>query len=226
MFNLVIIQGWLANLTLSHLLGGYIHCCSNEFFTLTAATSGVTYTRWGRTSCPSNTDAQLVYSGRAGGTNHGAQGGSAEIICLPDNPDYIPGSLNISLSMFKNVVQGTEYEVNYDLPGSSQSIQHVHQQNAPCAVCDVPTRARVIMIPAKTTCPSSLTREYYGYLMTDYDGHYRSSYTCLDVDPETIPGESSDTDPSVLYHTVTDCNGLLCPPYEDNLQLSCVVCTK
>ena len=104
-------------------------------------------------------------------------------------------------------------EVNYNLPGSSQPIQHIHQQNAPCTVCDIPTRARVIMIPAKTMCPSSWTREYYGYLMTDYDGHYKSSYTCLDVDPETIPGESGDTDPSVLYHTVTDCNGLLCPPY-------------
>jgi hypothetical protein len=187
-----------------------------------AAVSGVTYTRWGRTSCPNDTEAQLVYSGRAGGSNQLAQGGSAEKICLPDNPDYIPGSIDLSFTILKSVVQGAELEVG--LRGNP--LQHLSEENAPCAVCDVPTRARVIMVPAKTVCPPSWTREYYGFLMTEYDGYYRSSYTCIDVDSEPIPGESSNTSPSLFYHTVTDCNGLLCPPYENNRQLSCVVCTK
>ena len=163
----------------------------------------------------------MVYSGRAGGTNFNAQGGSAEKLCLPDNPDYIPGSVNLSAIEWKSVVQGVEYEIN---PGSP--LRYIHQQNAPCAVCDVPTRARVIMVPAKTVCPPSWTREYYGYLMTEYDDYYRSTYTCIDIDPEVVPGESSDANPSFIYHTVTDCNGLLCPPYENGRQLSCVVCTK
>ena len=187
----------------------------------------MTYTRWGRTSCPNDTEAQLVYSGRAGGTKFNVQGGAAERICLPDDPDYIPGSVDISPSQhqaYKSVVQGTEYEVNYAIPGNP--LQHLHQQNAPCAVCDVPIRSRVIMVPAKTVCPPSWTREYYGYLMTEHDGHYRSSYTCVDIDPEVVPGESNHTDPSLIYPTVTDCNGLLCPPYENNRLLYCVVCTK
>ena len=201
--------------------------CAKWISLLTAAVSGVTYIRWGRASCPNDTEAQLVYSGRAGGTNYMARGGSAERICLPDDPDYIPGSIDLSPSpdqAIKGVVQGAELQVNYGVPGNP--LQHLHNHNAPCAVCFVPVRSTTIMIPAKTVCPSSWTREYYGYLMTESDNNYRSSYTCLDVDPEPVAGEGSNTSPSFLYHTVTDCNGLSCPLYENNRQLSCVVCTK
>ena len=187
----------------------------------------MTYIRWGGTSCPNDTDAQLVYSGRAGGTNWNSPGGSAERICLPENPDYITESINLSAHRHKSVVQGVEYEVNYNALGDPIGpLAHLHEQNAPCAVCDVPTRSRAIMVPAKTDCPSSWTREYYGYLMADYDARYRSVYTCLDIDSEAVAGEGSDTNPSLFYHTVTDCNGLSCPPYENNRMLSCVVCTK
>ena len=186
--------------------------------------SGVTYTRWERTSCPSNTEAQLVYSGRAGGTNFAAHGGSAERISrsLPDDPDYIPGSLNLSSSSAKSVVQGVELEVGY----IGSPYEHLHDHNAPCAVCLVPTRSTTIVIPAKTVCPLTWTREYYGFLMTDYDGFFRSSYVCLDANPEVIPTASNDTNPSLLFHAVTDCNGIACPPYESEHMLSCVVCTK
>ena len=199
-----------------------------DYSSQTAGISGVTYTRWGRTSCPNDTDAQLVYSGRAGGTNFNARGGSAEKLCLPDNPDYnIPGTLDLSSSpvqQYKGVIQGVEYEPNYGIPGNP--IQHLDDHNAPCAVCDVPTRARVIMIPAKTVCPSTWTREYYGYLVTEHVGHYRSSYSCIDVDSEVVAGTGGTENPSLFYPTVTDCNGLSCPPYVNNHMLSCVVCTK
>ncbi len=42
----------------------------------------------------SSSRAELVYSGRAGGTNHITSGGPAEIlICLPDDPDYFLGEV-------------------------------------------------------------------------------------------------------------------------------------
>ena len=176
----------------------------------------MTYTRWGKSSCPNDTDAQLVYSGRAGEP----QGGSAERICLPDDPDYnILGSIDLSSSLHKTVVQGAEYEADYPA-------QHLDDQNAPCAVCFIPTRSTIIMMPAKTTCPSSWTREYYGYLTTEHEANYRSMYSCMDVDPEVVPGTRSNTNPSLFYPTVTNCNGLVCPPYINNHMLSCVVCTK
>ena len=202
-------------------------CSCFSFFSQTAAVTGVTYTRWGKTSCPNNTDAELVYSGRAGGTNYNTRGGSAERICLPDDPDYVPEAINISPSSarsYRNVIQGVEYEVNYGIPGNP--LTDVHQHNAPCAVCFVSTRSTTIMVPAKSVCPSNWTREYYGFLMSEHDGYYRTSYTCLDIDPEPVPGTGSSTNPSLLFHSVTDCHGLSCPPYENNRMLSCVVCTK
>ena len=140
----------------------------------------MTYTRWGKTTCP--TGAELVYSGRAGGSRYNVQGGSAEKLCLPDDPDYIPATAGVT-ARFPSIIYGAEYE--FFVGPLANATKH----NAPCAICFVPSRASVIMIPAKTVCPSSWTREYYGYLTTNYDGHRRSSYTYyLDNNSEGIPG--------------------------------------
>ena len=180
----------------------------------------MTYTRWGRTTCPTDTGAQLVYSGRTGGTHYETRGGSAENICLPDNPDYLAETAGLTTSFF-STVQGAEYEL------WSGPKENVSDHNVPCAVCYAPTRATTIMVPAKTTCPPSWTREYYGYLSTARDNHYRSSYTCIDNTPEVIVGTSVNEDPGTLfYHTISNCVGLLCPPYEHSRILSCAVCTK
>ena len=182
----------------------------------------MTYTRWGKTTCPTSTGAELVYSGRVGGTSHNIEGGSAEKLCLPDDPDYIPETAGVT-ARFPSVIYGAEYE--FFVGPLANATEH----NAPCAICFVPTRASVIMIPAKTVCPSSWTREYYGYLTTNFDGpvHRRSSYTCLDNSPEGVPGTGISTIATAFfYYTITTCDGLSCPPYENNRILSCVVCTK
>ena len=181
--------------------------------------TGVIYTRWGKSSCPTSTGAQLVYAGRTGGTHYNTRGGAAEKICLPEDPEYIAETSGISLQYY-STVQGGEYEVSFG--PNANVIQH----NAPCAVCYVPTRATTIMIPAKTSCPSSWTREYYGYLMTERDNHQRSSYNCVDNNPDVVAGTEGDEDPSLFDYTITDCNGLPCPPYENRRILSCAVCTK
>ena len=52
------------------------------------------------------------------------------------------------------------------------------------------------MVPAKTQCPTSWTREYYGYLMAERENGVQftqSSYTCIDVTPDTVPVEARDT---------------------------------
>ena len=181
--------------------------------------SGVTYTRWGHTTCPSSTGAQLVYSGRAGGTRASIQGGAAQKLCLPDNPDYIATTAGVS-ARYWSTIHGVEYEFFVG------PLANVTEYNAPCAICFVSTRATAIMVPAKTICPLSWTREYYGYLTANYDGHHRSSYNCLDISPGTVPGTGASSDSAFIYYTATACNGLSCPPYENNRILSCVVCTK
>ena len=180
----------------------------------------MTYIRWGNDSCPDTAATQLVYAGRAGGTLYNAQGGGAEKLCLPDDPDYISDPKSTSAS-YTSTIYGAEYET-YNGPHNN-----LNNQNVPCAVCYASTRAAMIMVPAKTECPSSWTREYYGYLMTEraHSSHYRSSFNCVDVNPGTVAGGSGNTDGALFHYVTAICNGLLCPPYVTSQALTCAVCT-
>ena len=115
----------------------------------------MTYIRWGKSSCLSVTGTQVVYAGRAGGTDVLSSGGSAEKLCLPLDPDYINDARSTSATLY-STLHGAEYETR-DGPH-----HNFHEYNAPCAVCYASTRAAMVMIPAKTQCPPSWTREYYG----------------------------------------------------------------
>ena len=75
------------------------------------------------------------------------------------NPDYINGTRTIA--SFYSVLHGGEY----DTWGGPHNDLGNH--NVPCAVCLASTRATMTMVPAKTQCPISWTREYYGYLMAE-----------------------------------------------------------
>ena len=226
----VILHLMLAVISLSSTVsaqGGTCNACNCQFNNVEVLTqliestiaTGVTYTRWGKSSCPSSTGAQLVYAGRTGGTNWNIRGGAAEKICLPEDPEYAAETSGISVPYY-SIVQGVEYQL-FSGPNAN-----VTEHNAPCAVCYVPTRATTIMVPAKTSCPSSWTREYYGYLMTEYDNFYRSSYNCLDNSLDVVAGTEDTESPALFYYTITDCNALPCPPYENTRILSCAVCTK
>ena len=74
-------------------------------------------------------------------------------------------------------------------------------------VCHVSTRPAVFMIPAKTSCPSSWTREYYGYIMTSYraTGRGRLMFECVDEDQESLAGSSKMAAVSITLrlHVVT-----------------------
>ena len=178
----------------------------------------MTYTRWGSSSCPSSTGAQLVYAGRVGGSHYTNNGGGAEKLCLPNDPDYLSGTAGFSVSSH---IYSAEYEF-----GSGPNT-NILDHDVPCAICHVPTRATVIMVPAKSLCPSSWTREYYGYLTAESDSHKRSSYTCVDINPEAVPGSSAHNNGALFYYVAVYCGyGLDCPPYEQSRILSCAVCTK
>ena len=122
---------------------------------------GAVYTRWGRTTCPSSNGTQLVYAGRAAGSWFNHKGGAAAFHwcyhCLPNDPSYLQYRSTSWLSIWVWV-----YETR-DGPLSA-----FHDQNVPCAVCYVSTRGTVLMIPAKTICPPSWTREYNSRLPDDW----------------------------------------------------------
>jgi hypothetical protein len=165
---------------------------------------------------------ELLYAGRAGGSEHMNQGGGAEKLCVTTNPDYINTPGSTSATLYSNL-HGAEYQT---LNGPHHNL---FNHNVPCAVCYASTRAAMIMIPAKTQCPSSWTREYYGYLMTEreHQNHHRSSFDCVDVNPEVVPNTGADTNGALFQYVIASCNtGIQCPPFVSNKILSCAVCTK
>ena len=127
---------------------------------------GVTYTRWGKSSCPQIQGTELIYSGITGGTHYTHAGGGANHLCMPHDPEYSTTLTYRAGAQEHANVYGSEYEA---------PIQGTRNHEIPCAVCYVSTRPTVLMIPAKASCPPTWTREYYGYLMTENKGHKRST---------------------------------------------------
>ena len=178
---------------------------------------GVVYTRWGKSTCPSVSGTTLVYAGRAGGTWYTHKGGAANYLCMPDDPDYLS---------YQSGVQGYNYVYGAEYESNQGPLRAVHDHNIPCAVCYVSTRVVVTMIPAKTRCPSTWTLEYSGYLMSGDHGHNRAMYVCVDKNPDSVPGSASSANGALFYHVEANCNGMLCPPYDAQKELTCAVCTK
>ena len=181
--------------------------------------AGVTYTRWGRTTCPEVSGTELVYAGRAAGTHYSHKGGAADYICLPHDPDYLTEKNGVQEH---SPLHGAEYHAYVN----GQPLHHLYNQNVPCAVCFVSTRVTMLMIPAKTQCPTSWTLEYMGYLMTEHYTHNRNMFACVDKDAESIPGGTGDQNGALFNHVEASCNGILCPPYDTERELTCAVCTK
>ena len=181
----------------------------------------MSYTRWGRTTCPTTEGTQLVYEGAVVGSQQ-LEAGSAEYLCLHNIPEFLqttPGQQNHRARLY-----GTEYEALSSPPAFSDILRH----DAPCSVCYTPSRSTKITIAGRITCPDSWTREYYGYLMgAGLFTHHRSRLPiCVDVNPESVAGSAAETVTSSLYFVETTCTGISCPPYSDGAEIACVVCTK
>ena len=180
---------------------------------------GVVYIRWGRTTCPNTTGTQLVYEGRAAGSHAFHKGGGSDMLCMPNNPEYSEYSPGVQST---SPIYGAEY-----WPHKGQPLYDVLQNNIPCAVC-CGLRSVVLMIPAKMTCPPGWEKEYDGYLMGPHStSNYRAAFVCVDKEPETVPGQYHNNPRSNNpHHVEASCDGLLCPPYDEEKEITCVVCTK
>ena len=179
------------------------------------------YVRWGHDQCPST--AQLVYSGRAGGSRYNDPGSGSNPQCLPLDPNFLKP---ISGNQYRALINGAEYETYTD---RNSHVHGRHDLEVLCAVCHVSKRTAVYMVPAKYTCPTGWTREYYGYLMSSFSGggdRHRTQFTCVDTVFKAVPGTPANRD-GLLFHFVEGrCGSLPCPPYDNNRELSCAVCTK
>ena len=176
--------------------------------------------RWGRTTCPTENGTELLYAGRAAGQRYINQGGGADILCLPNNPEYFTADSPTNAARLFGV------EFNSAVTGSN-----LLNHNLACALCYTPIRIAMVMIPAWTHCPAAWTKEYVGYLMTEHGTHHRLQHVCVDQNTEFVPGEGGDSGDFIasLHHVATNCNtrsGIDCPPYSHTKDITCAVCTK
>ena len=178
---------------------------------------GTVYVRWGHNLCPST--AQLVYSGRVGGTIYRDSGSGSNPQCLPPIPSYLTTMSGVQKGIA--TMYGAEYQVN-----EYSHLRSKHNHDIPCAVCFVSQRSTVYMVPAKYTCPSGWTREYFGFLMAEHWRHHRSQFTCIDIVLKSFSGSASNHDGLLFYPVEGYCGSLPCPPYRNYRELTCAVCTK
>ena len=183
-------------------------------------TGGVSYIRWGRTTCPTVRGTEYVYDGITAGSHYLHTGGGSNYICLVENPKYPPQATTSST----NYIYGTEYETG------GGALHRVDQHNPPCVACHVTTRSTQLMIPGTDQCPGGWTLEYAGWLVSEYHTNKgRTMYVCLDKDAEVLRGEEANTGGALMYHAVVYCassRGIPCPPYVHRKDLACAVCTK
>ncbi|CAI8044611.1 Short-chain collagen C4 (Fragment) [Geodia barretti] len=181
---------------------------------------GATYVRWGKPTCLSTAGTELVYAGRAVGSHWRISGGTSDILCLPEEPEY--DEKFQSGAQRYSTLHGVEYQTFDGSP-----LDEARDHNAPCAVCHATSRASSIMIPARRSCPTTWTEEYDGYLVSGYGGSGgRQSANCLDRNPEFLNGEARNSNGALFFHVEAVCNGIRCPPYDPEKELTCVVCTK
>ena len=186
------------------------------------STGGHTYVRWGNSSCPDVDGTSRVYEGRAVSGYYNHNGGASDFVCLISQGKYHPASTTTNSGWA--YMYGTEYEIQ-----NNQALTtDIDDDNVPCAVCEVMTRSKHLMIPGTYECPSGWTTEYFGWLMTSYfRNHGASTFVCVDFNAGVVPGEAANDNGALLYHVQTACSyGIQCPPYDRRKEVSCVVCTK
>lgn len=104
--------------------------------------------------------------------------------------------------------------------------QALYDHDVPCAVCHT-SRVAVVMIPGRDLCYDGWTVEYSGYLVTGYSGDTApSNYACLDTRPEVEAGDFEDKNGKLVYIAEAECGSLKCPPYVQDREITCVVCSK
>ncbi|XP_052803050.1 uncharacterized protein LOC128233456 [Mya arenaria] len=176
---------------------------------------GSTYIRWGRSACPADTGAELIYEGYAAGGHYSHPGAGTNNLCLPRDPQWGQDATTGS----RNLIYGTEYET----PGTFMSA--VHNHDVPCAVCRTPA-SNVLMIPAKLECHDGWKKEYNGYLMSGYYNYAAAKeYACVDSEPEALDAGHENKNGAMFYLVESVCGALECPPYTNGKELTCVVCT-
>ncbi|XP_071131279.1 uncharacterized protein [Mytilus edulis] len=178
---------------------------------------GSTYIRWGRNDCFAQ-NTELIYKGYAAGEKYyyssTYRGGASNMLCLPDNPE-----LSNKTAGGSSLIYGTEFSGNDLIAGAND-------EDVSCAMCRSTNTSSTVMFPGRKTCYSGWKEEYNGVLASSAYSHNPSPYICVDVHPIYVNGGQRNNDEHLLYVTKLKCGSIPCPPYTDNVQVNCVVCSK
>jgi len=202
-----------------------------------ADSAGVFYTRWGRTTCSES--AQLAYTGYMTTGAVDQKGSGSNYICVTSSPKSGPGNVP-GRQEFSGALYPVQYDPRsdsgadgqpYSVDGkpfswSNNNGKNLRGMNAPCAVCYIDSGAS-LMVPGTTDCPNDYNVEYWGYLVSAYwSTHYRTEFICMDNAPESGPGGTWTGTSAWVYPVQAECNQALpCPPYVNQDEITCVVCS-
>lgn len=176
---------------------------------------GLTYVRWGRTTCPVG-GARIVYSGQAAGSRHDKpRTGGSPFICVPNQPWYF-GQVDPSTPL-ANVSNRSPEVLAQDKTRSSLHGTYFYLS---CVLCLVRTRSVQIMLPARKECYRGWHREYDGYLAVQTNWKDHKDVICIDRHSRGLLQEAE-----YVRGLYASCETFSCPPYVDSERLPCVVCT-
>jgi hypothetical protein len=96
-----------------------------------------------------------------------------------------------------------------------------YSRNTPCALNLIST----FLFSGRKTCYNGWKAEYSGYLMSDSSKQSSKDYVCVDKNAEALDNNISNNDHALLVPIRTRCGSLRCPPYTNQADIQCVVCT-
>ncbi|KAH3825721.1 hypothetical protein DPMN_127602 [Dreissena polymorpha] len=82
------------------------------------------------------------------------------------------------------------------------------------------------MIHGRTSCYSGWVKEYQCYLMGAHYTHHGKGYVCMDTNAEALHDSYADLNGALFYPVEGRCGTLNCPPYVEEGELACVVCSN
>ncbi|XP_063442189.1 uncharacterized protein LOC134722498 [Mytilus trossulus] len=160
------------------------------------------------------------HQGQAGGNYYSNKGGGSNYLCLPSDPEN-----GKAYSYANDELYGAEYELSSKSKPSVLPATFLNKE-VPCAVCRRKQKTSVLMISGRKSCYKGWKSEYSGFLMSENIGHNNKDYICMDGDSEPLDNRSSNEGGALLYPVRAKCGSLRCPPYKDNTEVLCTVCTK
>ena len=150
------------------------------------------------------------------GKRHDISGGGTEFLCLPEQPSW--GEHGNSDNK-NGQVFSVEYEMNIGI-----NLKHEYNYNAPCCLCKT-NYATTVMIPGLVSCFDGWHLQYIGYLGAGQRYGSATNYVCVDSNPKGLPGTGQNEYEATVHNVEIQCGSLNCPPYVNNRQLACVVCS-